>query len=262
MPLSFTKMCGAGNDFLITDQNRVDNGKDFLSCLEANVPRWCHRKFGLGADGFCFLNDCGKNILSWHFFNSDGSSAEMCGNAACCLIHYAHKYELASLGRPFQFQIQDNILTGELTPSGSALLSCIPPRLIQKNLNIQGLKADHVDSGVKHLLIKEKNIQDLKKLTPSAKQLREQFPDSNITFYNKHSGNNISCVTYEKGVEDFTLSCGTGAAAASFLNRRTEKTFSVQMPGGVLTISFENNQTFLTSPVSFIATVLPCEWKK
>ena len=258
MPLSFTKMCGAGNDFLITDQNRVDNEKDFLSRLSANIPKWCHRKFGLGADGFCFLNNF-ENILRWHFFNSDGSSAEMCGNAACCIIHYVYKYKLAPANRPFQFQIQDNILTGERTSSGSALLHCKPPRLIQKNLNIQGIKADHIDSGVKHLLIEEKNIKDLKKLAPTAKHLRERFPDSNITFYNKKGENNISCVTYERGVEDFTLSCGTGALAVSFLNGRPEKTFSVQMPGGVLKVSFENDQAFLTSPVYFISTAQPCE---
>ncbi len=261
MSLSFTKMCGAGNDFLITDQNRVDNEKKFLSNLQTNIPKWCHRKFGLGADGFCFLVSTEKNILDWHFFNNDGSSAEMCGNAACCIIHYAYKYKLTQPNKPFQFQIQGNILTGELTSSGEARLHCKTPQLIQKDLNIQGTQANHVHSGVKHLLIEENNIKDLKRLTPIAKKLREQFPDSNITFYKKPSSQNISCVTFERGVEDFTLSCGTGALAVSYLHN-PNKSFSVQMPGGILKVLFENNQIFLTSPVYFISEVQPCEQKK
>ena len=258
MPLSFTKMCGAGNDFLITDQNRIGNEQDFLSSLNKNIPKWCNRKFGLGADGFCFLNLTESALLNWHFFNNDGSSAEMCGNAACCIIHYAYKYQLVPHNKPFQFQIQDNILTGELTPSDEARLHCKTPQLIQKDLNIQGTQADHIHSGVKHLLIEEKNITDLKRLTPIAKKLREQFPDSNITFYKKNSSQNISCVTFERGVEDFTLSCGTGALAVSYLHD-PNKSFSVQMLGGVLKVSFENNQAFLTSPVYFISEVQPCE---
>ena len=256
MPLSFTKMCGAGNDFLITDQNRIENKQDFLSHL--NIPKWCDRKFGLGADGFCFLHTDEKKLLNWLFFNNDGSSAEMCGNAACCIIHYAYKYKLTPQGRPFQFQIRDHILTGELTSSGEARLHGRIPRWIQKNLKIKGLKADHIHSGVNHLLIEKDNIKNLNQLAPTAKELRKQFPDSNITFYHKNNAQNISCVTFERGVEDFTLSCGTGALAVAYLYH-PDKSFSVQMPGGVLKVLFENNQAFLTSPVYFISEMLPYE---
>lgn len=252
MPLSFTKMCGAGNDFLITDQNRIGSEKDFLSNLKTTIPKWCHRKFGLGADGLCFLTPTKQNVLNWYFFNSDGSSAEMCGNAACCIIHYAYRYKLVPQNKPFQFQIQSNILTGGLTPSGEAQLRFKMPHWIQKNITIQTLTANHIHSGVNHLLIEEKNIKDFKKLTPLAKDLREKYPDSNITFYTKNNTKHISCVTFERGVENFTLSCGTGALAVSYLYY-PNKNFSVQMPGGTLKVLFENNQAFLTSPVYFIA---------
>ena len=258
MPLSFTKMCGAGNDFLITDQNRIGNEQDFLSNLNKTIPKWCNRKFGLGADGFCFLHFTESGLLNWHFFNSDGSSAEMCGNAACCIIHYAYKHQLVPPNKPFQFQIKNNILTGELTPEGTAQLHCKIPCWIQKNIHIQGSTANHIHSGVNHLLIEKENIKDLKKLTPIAKNLREKFPNSNITFYHQDNSQHISCVTFEKGVEDFTLSCGTGALAVSYLYYPQES-FSVQMPGGILKVLFKNNQAFLTSPVYFISEVQPYE---
>lgn len=258
MSLSFTKMCGAGNDFLITDQNRIGNKQNFLSHLNKNIPKWCNRKFGLGADGFCFLQFNDKNILNWHFFNSDGSSAEMCGNAACCIIHYAYKYQLIPHNKPFQFQIKNNTLKGELTSEGTARLHCKTPHWIQKNIHTEEGTADHIHSGVNHLLIERENIKDLKKLTPMAKNLREKFPDSNITFYSKDNSQHISCATFERGVEDFTLSCGTGALAVSYLHYPKEN-FSVQMPGGVLKVLFKNNQAFLTSPVFFISEVQPYE---
>ncbi|MDE0151134.1 MAG: diaminopimelate epimerase [Bdellovibrionales bacterium] len=258
MSLSFTKMCGAGNDFLITDQNRIGNEQNFLSSLSKNIPKWCNRKFGLGADGFCFLQFNEKKILNWHFFNNDGSSAEMCGNAACCIIHYAYKYQLVPHNKPFQFQIKNNILTGELTSEGTARLHCKIPHWIQKQIHTEEGIADHIHSGVNHLLIERENIKDLKQLTPMAQNLREKFPDSNITFYNQDNSQHISCVTFERGVEDFTLSCGTGALAVSYLYYPKEN-FSVQMPGGVLKVLFKNNQAFLTSPVFLISEVQPYE---
>ena len=259
MPLSLTKMSGAGNDFLITDENRIGAKKNFQTYFKKNIRKWCDRKFGLGADGFCFLHFDKKKHLKWLFFNSDGSSAKMCGNAACCIVHYAYKYKLARKRKPFSFQIQKETLKGELLSSGEARINCRYPEWIKKNVKIKGSKASLISSGVNHLLIKKTNIKNLEKLTPTAKDLRKKFPDFNITFYNKKNSRSISCVTYEKGVEDFTLACGTGALAVSFLHYHPIKNFSVQMPGGVLKVLFKDNQVFLTSPVSFIAEVFPFE---
>ena len=259
MPLSLTKMCGAGNDFLITDENRIGSKRNFHTHLKKKIRKWCNRKFGLGADGFCFLHFDKKNQLKWLFFNSDGSSAKMCGNAACCIVHYAYKYKLTRKGKPFPFQIQKDTLKGELLPSGEAQINCRHPEWIEKNIKIKGSRVSLVHSGVNHLLIKKTNIKNLEKLASTAKNLRKKFPDFNITFYNKINSRNISCATYEKGVEDFTLACGTGALAVSFLHYRPIKNFSVQMPGGVLKVLFKDNQVFLTSPVDFIAEMIPFE---
>ena len=255
MNIGFTKMCGAGNDFLITDSSRMTCD---LQKLISEIPKLCHRKFGIGADGVCILIPKEKS-LEWHFFNSDGSKASMCGNAACCLIHYAYDKKLQEKSKPVILKISDKTIEGMLDQEGKAQVKCDIPQYVNKNQSIQfeneSINFQIVNSGVDHIVIEHPSTSTPNPLKPLAKDLRKKHPSCNITFYKKESANKITCITFERGVEDFTLACGTGALATSFVQGLMP--FDIHMPGGVLNVKFDKQNAFLSSPVNLIAEITP-----
>ena len=260
LKISFTKMCGAGNDFLITDSTRV-SGLNIspTAYFKEQAQHLCHRRFGLGADGVCFLSPSPSKPFQWLFLNNDGSLATMCGNAACCIIHYAYKKNL-SPESPFVFQIQDKIIKGEIKNKEESWLCTASPQWIKRNIleDIEGQKIyiNLIDSGTPHLLTE--SSEKFEKSKTLAKILRKKYPDFNITFYKPKKHNQADCITFEKGVEDFTLSCGTGAlATALLLGLKDHQTFLAQMKGGILKVVFEGSQAYLHSPVHWIAEMTP-----
>ena len=264
LKISFTKMCGAGNDFLITDSTRVSGLKTSPTAyFKEQTPKLCSRRFGLGADGLCLLTPSPSGPFQWLFLNSDGSLAQMCGNAACCIIHYAYKKNLTSQF-PFVFQIQDKILKGEIKNKKESWLHTIRPQFLKQNISedIEGQKImmNLVNSGVPHILIKSHLTLEFEKRRTLAKTLRKKYPDFNITFYNPTKQNQANCITFERGIENFTLSCGTGAlATALMLDLKDHQTFSAQMKGGTLKVFFEGPRAYLHSPVYWIAEINPYE---
>ena len=116
----------------------------------------------------------------------------------------------------------------------------------------QNISYTQIDAGVMHSLIPVSQMKNIQKFKNTAKKIRKRHKNSNVTFYKKEK-NKISCITYERGVEDFTLACGTGALAAAGLFRKEKKSIPIHMPGGILKVSFQNNQAQLISPVCFIA---------
>ena len=242
----FTKMCAAGNDFLIADSIRpphVEAG-DWI----AQIPKLCHRKFGIGADGVCFLSASETAHLNWQFFNKDGSQADMCGNAACCIIHYAYKKNLVSKDTsPLTFKIKDRILSGVPGQDNKACLYSPLPKLIEKQTAFGDIHYSKVNAGALHILIEHDQTQNWETLRELAKKLRQREPDFNVTFY-KRNASGIFCVTFERGVEDFTLSCGTGALAVAFL---LGQKFIIETRGGMLEVSLEKDRACLISPVFF-----------
>ena len=264
----FTKMCGAGNDFLITDSARLfspalssKEKEERIQSIIQNIPQICDRKFGLGADGICLLSPSQTSDvhLDWQFFNKDGSRASMCGNAACCIICYANKKKLIPEKSAFTFQIQNIKLKGAVNAQNQAELTLPLPQIIEEKGKsvIGGLDISFVkiNSGVEHLLIEKKELENFSLLKGLAQKLRSLHPESNVTFYARKEKNKISCISFERGVEDFTLSCGTGALAVSFFLKKDGLggPFSVQMPGGELKVFFKEAGACLSSPVYWIA---------
>lgn len=271
MHTAFTKMCGAGNDFLITDLQRIKKLNphaalaEIQSYIKEQTPQLCHRKFGIGADGVCFLffkenhSETALPALQWQFLNSDGSTPDMCGNAACCMIHYAYQRNITQK-TPFIFQIKNNCLTGEIKNKKEAWLRLPRPQFLNENsletTETAPQPIHKIHSGVPHLLIESAQAEKFEKLTNLAQSLRQKHPHFNITFYKKIEEQKIFCVTFEKGVEDFTLACGTGAlAAAHILHKKDHSVLSVQMPGGMLKVLFDKNKAYLHSPVHWIAEI-------
>lgn len=264
MSFVYEKYCGTGNDFLIVDiRNRE---KDFSAHILGNsrslwAQKLCDRHFGLGADGLVIIENATREDIKWDFYNSDGSSAEMCGNAARCIGKWGslHHPEL----KPLKVETLAGPIAVDLVDEGQFQVKMSP---ILKSEFRQQIALDdeivnysYVDSGVPHIVIKIQNIQqayEKKKLARLLRQHKHFAPrGSNVTFYAEKSESEIDSISFERGVEDFTLACGTGAVAAAYVHYKENKRgeISVHLPGGDLKIRFLGTSPLLIGPAIKIA---------
>jgi diaminopimelate epimerase len=191
-----------GNDFIITHQFKKANFTKF-------VQKICHRQKGIGADGFIVLIPNNKYDFEWLFYNSDGSEAEMCGNGSRAVAHYALNNGLANSSMRFLTKagdigctVNDNIVTTELTI----------PIILNREIIEFNEKWFFVNTGVPHLVSIRNSIENFS--IEEARQLRKKY-NSNINIAKIENGN-LFVRTYERGVENETLACGTGMAASFF----------------------------------------------
>ena len=220
MAIQFTKMSGSGNDFIIID-NRVpviDDAKkvDF-------VRRVCNRKMSIGADGVIFVENSDCADIKWDFYNEDGSTAEMCGNGGRCLARYAveknmvpaHKMTLETLAG----------LIGAEVNGDSVKIKLTQPENLQQNialaLNGTEYQIDSLNTGVPHAIIYSDNIEDVNvKGAGHGIRFHKAFAPAgtNVNFVQKVGDRALKIRTYERGVEDETLACGTGVVASALLS--------------------------------------------
>jgi diaminopimelate epimerase len=253
--IGFHKLVGAGNDFIFIDL-RAPSRKQLFLRLTKNVSRsrlarrLCQRQEGVGGDGVVFIEASAKSDFRWDFFNSDGSEADMCGNAARCAVRLNEKKSNTTL----EFETKRGVLRGRSLSKDLVLVQLPRPKLITKRLSlvVQGKKVigDFIDSGVPHFVV-ETNWSINK--TPSremAKRIQNHrvFGKSktNVTFVSKRSSGARKTITYERGVCDFTKSCGTGALAAGFyLSAESKKKIKLKTPGGPLVVQFIEDRCLL-----------------
>lgn len=267
--LVFTKMSGAGNDFLIADLTKAaakQQLEDLCQGLSRAqlTQRLCHRTEGVGADGLVLLEPGAQTPLRWDFYNADGSEAEMCGNAARCAVEYAVTQGLSK--SPLQLETKAGIIEGrqikkewvEVTMTALSRIST------EQSMDFESETYTYsfVDSGVPHVVIHWPESFAFHTMRPLARYLRKhsrfQPQGTNVTFIHKESQQRIQAASFERGVEDFTQACGTGAVAAAFDFLRTQnhqKQVEVKMPGGLLQVSFEQDRPRLAGPARFIAEV-------
>ncbi|MDD5373021.1 MAG: diaminopimelate epimerase [Sulfurimonas sp.] len=209
--MTITKYSANGNDFVIF---HTFIKKD-RSSLAKNV---CHRQNGVGADGLIVLIPSlnqDEYDFEWQFYNSDGSVANMCGNGSRACAHYAFMNELAPQEMKFLTgagiigaYVDGDMVTSELTP----------PKIVNKEIIENGKLWWLLDTGVPHLVYFTDNINEFD--IKEARELRHKYnANVNIAFVD---GKNLMVRTYERGVEDETLACGTGMAAC-FYRGYTEK---------------------------------------
>jgi diaminopimelate epimerase len=286
MTIPFVKYQGTGNDFVLID-NRTGAWQDYLAmqvplqfATEKDlVAHICHRKFGIGADGLMLL----QNKEGFHFemvyFNSDGGLSSMCGNGGRCIAAWAFSLGLGD--DSLQFWAPDGTHEAKKTNDGKGIALNMNPvsRVQQINTNDWEL-----NTGSPHYVsFQDNNIQQLA-LVDWAKNIRYNEPYTNlginVNAVNILDENTISMRTYERGVEDETLSCGTGvcAAAISFVQRsgmqlnpfesgqpHTEANsnqvqnhlIEVNTPGGTLQVSLQRDQNnynhiVLIGPATFV----------
>ncbi len=258
--LSFTKLHGNGNDFILVDEMNREQ------VVEGEKRRFaialCHRHFGIGADGVLFLTNSSRADLGMRLIQPDGSEAEMCGNGIRCLAKYAWDtgyvgefFDVETLAGIIPVQVRDRdgsfwakVNMGVPMFDRSSIPACGQGELISED--VEGCKVSAVNTGVPHAVVFVEDMDfDIMKAAPFIRH-NSLFPEgANVNFVKV--GQPLEIRTFERGVEGETLSCGTGSVAAASVARRlglVDDEVMVQTKGGPLLISFEEGKAFMEGP--------------
>lgn len=267
--LQIEKLVGAGNDFLFINLKDNQNKNKMrrlekLTTREELARRLCRRQESIGADGLIFIEPTkGTFEFAWDFYNSDGSRAEMCGNAARCAIRFA-KDILGVKKKVIYFLTSAGPIRGEVVGKSRVAVFLQMPKIYHENLSISALgkkwTGTFLNSGVPHFVVEAKDFSntDIAKAIQTHKIFGSE--QTNVTFIEIFKKNKIRAVTFERGLGAFSKACGTGAvAAASTLaeKTKTQDEIAVEMPGGILRVSFDEseNATRLEGEARLVATV-------
>jgi diaminopimelate epimerase len=262
MVLEFTKMNGAGNDFVL-----IDNRAQTIKLTREQIIRLCDRHRGVGADGAIILvpSSSGKADWAWNFYNNDGSVGEMCGNGARCFARFVQKR--TGSNRDFTFETGAGIITAHFEGERVTVNLTAPEGLrLNEQLPLSiGKQAIHsLNTGVPHavLFVPDADKAMVQQLGPEIRRHAHFSPrGTNVNFVQLIEPGNIRVRTFERGVEGETLACGTGVTASALISSRVHKFGSpvkVRVQGGdQLEVSFkENNGGFadvrLTGPAEFV----------
>jgi len=232
----------------------IDNRKLGFAPLSETIVKLCHRRHGIGADGIIFLETSSTAHFRMRIFNADGSEAEMCGNGVRCLAHYIFSKE--DILPTFTIQTMHDQM--EVSVEGPLVSVKMPTpkenvRLHEVSVGLQKFQLHVLDTGVPHAVLFVDNIEQ-DGLLSAAPQIRfhsDFHPrGTNINFAKVCSDNTIAVRTYERGVEQETLACGTGAvataiAAAAAYGIKTPIAIRVRS-GDYLHINFEKSLKNLT----------------
>ncbi len=248
--IEFYKMSGAGNDFILVD-NR-DGVFDFADMPSA-VKQLCRRALSVGADGLILVERPDREGIDfrWRFFNADGSDATMCGNGARCAARLA--FLLGISGRSVSFLTGAGIVRGEVFESGRVAVGMADPRgaSLGQELVIDGKRIayDFIDTGVPHVVITTHDVSrfDLAGLGPKIRYHEAFAPyGTNVNVIGLSKTGVVRIRTYERGVEDETMACGTGAVAAAvtaFMHGKIGPPVTLVPTSGVpLTVGFTGGQ--------------------
>ena len=272
MLVEFTKMSGAGNDFIVLD-NRDDRFSD--EDLSNLAIRLCPRRTRVGADGILALGAPAREDVHFRmvYFNADGSRGTMCGNGARCLSRFAGLIGMAH--NPLLFSTDAGVYRAEVPPNPEDGVKLFVPAYrdyrAHPGLSAAGALSDihFIWTGTEHLVVFVKQVDQLhvSELGPRLRSDPGMLPaGANVNFVEiVNAGSTgkaeIRVRTYEKGVESETLSCGTGAIASSIVCCLTNKTagrvIRVSMPGGELEMGFSGSASapidmYLQGPADII----------
>lgn len=253
MQIQFYKYQGTGNDFVM-----IDNRSGFFPKEDtALIERLCDRRFGIGADGLILLENDAETDFKMVYYNSDGNQSTMCGNGGRCLVAFAKQLDV--IGNTTSFNAVDGLHHASVDKDGIVSLQMI---------DVDGVKiaADYsfLNTGSPHHV---QLVDDLEhynvKENGAAIRYGELYGQagSNINFVKKIDESTFALRTYERGVEDETLACGTGATAAAIAMNAIGETdltaINMNVEGGELSVSFEKEgskyvNVFLNGPAKFV----------
>lgn len=272
--IKVTKMHGCGNDFVIVDFAEFEKTEMQMNEFAKKI---CDRHFGIGADGLIIPNLEEKNAdIGWYFYNSDGSTAQMCGNGMRCFTKYVYDNGLVNK-KEFSVKTLAGIIKPALQDDGTVRVNMGKPVLEPEKIpckfkNVKNEKisangkdyiANAVSMGNPHCVIFAENDEDIFQLAKSEGRYIENsplFPEkTNVEFVKIKSKNEADMCVWERGC-GITLACGTGACAvtvAAILNNLTDNKLRVNLPGGALTIEWQGSQddydkdVFLCGPADY-----------
>jgi len=246
VPIPFWKMSGAGNDFIVIDHRHPLIPQERMAEFARLV---CRRKFSVGADGLFLIEPSTRADFKWRFFNADGSEAEMCGNGARCVARFAYMQGIAAAR--MRFETLAGIIDATVADI-QATIRMTPPHSFRFDRQIEAagqmFMVHSVDTGVPHAVIFVDDI-DAVDVVGLGRQIRYHPvfapAGTNVDFVGE-TGKGLRIRTYERGVEDETMACGTGvvagaliAAAKGFANSPVEMVTS----GGIaLQVHFSGSQ--------------------
>lgn len=253
MQLTFYKYQGTGNDFIMVD-NRLDSFPKENTQL---IEQLCDRRFGIGADGLILLENHTTYDFKMVYFNSDGNESSMCGNGGRCLVAFAK--QLGIIEATAEFEAVDGYHFAKII--GDDLVS-----LQMKDVDRIAVHQDYsfLNTGSPHHV---QLVSDLKNLDVKTEGAKIRYSDlygktgSNINFVHQLENDIFAVRTYERGVEDETLSCGTGATAVAIAMHKTGKTnnniIDLNVEGGKLKVQFDVDKgkytnVFLIGPATFV----------
>lgn len=238
MELSFYKYQGTGNDFVV-----VDNRWNVLSKNDTNlIKRLCDRKFGIGADGLLLLENPEQQgqDFKMEYFNADGRQSSMCGNGGRCMVAFARFLDL--IGEETSFTAIDGLHKAKVGDHDLISLQMQDVSGIESGDNFNFL-----DTGSPHHVVFVKDVDSIDvKSQGAAIRNSDAYAHSggtNVNFVEVLDSGILKVRTFERGVEDETLSCGTGVTASALagfnMGYIQSKEVEIQSPGGKLKVQFE-----------------------
>jgi diaminopimelate epimerase len=256
-------MQGCGNDFLILDSMQSEPTPFYPQEIQ-----WlCDRNFGVGADGLVILTKSPEYHCKWLFYNSDGSEAEMCGNAARCIVRYLSENYFPH-DVPITIETKAGVIKGRMMDQpGMVEITLISKSFDRFEYDQKiiatdkySLEVNLINTGVPHAVIEVKDlasypILEVGRVVRSHPAIGPE--GANVTFFQRLVGPRIRSTTFERGVERETLACGTGAAAAAIVYSETYMQplpIEVSVPGGdlVVDVSPVSKMLLLQGPAQYV----------
>ena len=268
--MKFTKMHGAGNDFILLDERETGLLREDFPTLARKL---CAVHTSIGADGMMVVIPAERGgDYGMLFYNSDGSLGEMCGNGARCICRYGYEHGLA--GETQRVETTAGLVVGQRVDRTRYRVRLNDPSILdRRSVTVDGVMYDCFyvelgDPGLPHavLLLPGWETRDRDELRELGRALRHApaFPKgANVSFVSLSGPDELRAVTFERGVEDFTLACGTGCGASvsalTLAGLVSGRDVRVHMPGGDLSVSLtrEGDRVFdlmLTGPTAVVCT--------
>ncbi len=247
--INFFKYHGAGNDFIMLD----NRSQQYSALTSKEISFLCNRHFAIGADGLIMIENSDHGDFYMRYFNSDGPEGTMCGNGGRCAVLFAHNLKLFDKSTTF-FAV-DGEHKADLLSDGQIRLkmsdSSLPEAVNEKMYKI--------DTGSPHLVVFVENVENynVKEIGRKLRYDTQIYPEGTNVNFCQIVDNKIKIRTYERGVEDETLACGTGSVASSIVSYflgliKQNKNILLETKGGQLAVSFDMSDKvydiFLTGP--------------
>lgn len=251
--MKFYKYQGTGNDFVMIDNREMKFPKNNTKLIN----QLCDRKFGIGADGLLLLENDNSADFKMVYYNADGNESTMCGNGGRCIVAFAKK--LGIIATETTFIAIDGLHFATITNEDYVALQMIDVSEI-KNTDYYVF----LNTGSPHHVTLVSNLANIDVKNEGATIRYSDLygkAGSNVNFVEQVDANHFALRTYERGVEDETLSCGTGATAVAiamnYLGKTSANLIDLDVQGGTLQVGFERNadnysQVFLKGPATFV----------